>query len=797
MTPAEGRRSDGAPAVALPHVAVPPGRSPVGTLAWLGAAIVALYFGREILIPIALAGLLAFALEPVATKLRRWGLGRTGSVVIVVALAFVMISGFGALVATRAMQLAANLPTYQYNIQQKIRALHGASPEGGVIDRTSTALQEIGDEITGAKNGAKARGDVADPASKEPVPVRVESAPQAPLSLLSDIAGPILGPLAAAGLVLIFLVFLLLEREEIRDRFIKLVGGRDMNMTTQALGEAADRVSRYLLMQLVVNASYGIPIGLGLYFIGVPNAALWGVLAAVLRFIPYVGAFIAAAFPLALAIAVDPGWSMVLWTIGLFLLVELVSNNVVEPWLYGASTGLSAVAIIVAAIFWTTLWGPAGLLLSTPLTVCLAVLGRYVPQLQFLYVMLGNAPAMTLAERFYQRMLAGDIEEGIEIVEAYGANDDVAKLHDDVVLPALRLAEADRRRDALSADAVDAVASNVREVLESIDFEVAAAAAGGAATAVRWTGTPVLCAGRTQLDRAAAALLAQRLARIGIGAEVLATDSLTPERIARFEAEGVRVVVTTHLGGSGVAHAQQLCRKLRKRAPVKMLIALLNAQLPGPVGTEQLATLCADDLALSLEAAVRWIDELAREPIETPMIAAPTPEVEAERLLALEHLGLLDTPQDAKFDAVTQRLRDTLAMPIALVSLIDKDRQFWKSACGLPDELAARREAPRETSVCGHVVAKNDLLVVEDMLKDPRFANNPFLLQHGIRFYAGAPLRTSEGYAVGSLCVMDTKPRHLAKSQRRILQDAAVHLMQDVEKSATLPAAKELEHAAA
>ena len=211
------------------------------------------------------------------------------------------------------------------------------------------------------------------------------------------------------------MIFVLLEREDLRDRFIKLAGAGDLQKSTQAINDAAARVSRYLLMQLVVNLSYGIPIGIALYFIGVPNAVLWGLLAAVLRFVPYLGPFLAALFPIALAIAVDPGWTMLFWVVGLFLMAELVSNNVIEPWLYGSSTGLSSLAIIMAAIFWTTLWGPVGLFLATPLTVCLVVIGRYVPQLEFLGVLLGSDPVLAPEERLYQRLLAGNLEEAVEI----------------------------------------------------------------------------------------------------------------------------------------------------------------------------------------------------------------------------------------------------------------------------------------------------------------------------------------------------------------------------------------------
>ena len=324
----------------------------------VGAAVIAaLYFGRDMLLPVAVAGLLSFALEPLITRLRRWGGGRRTSVVIVVFMALVLVAGIGTVVGTRLVQLADNLPTYQENIRQKVRALL-PGPNANFLQKATKALQQIEQEI---KADDKAQ---AAPTKKEraPVTVRVEPAEVSSVESLRGFVGPLIGPASTVGLVMVFLFFLLLQREDIRDRFIRLVSKQQMHVTTDAIDDAAQRVSRYLLMQLCVNASYGLAIGIALYLVGVPNALLWGLLGAVLRFIPYVGAFIAAIFPVTLAFAVDPGWTMVVATLVLFLVVEVVINNVVEPWLYGSSTGLSPVAIVIAAIFWTALWGPAGLL---------------------------------------------------------------------------------------------------------------------------------------------------------------------------------------------------------------------------------------------------------------------------------------------------------------------------------------------------------------------------------------------------------------------------------------------------
>src|SRR6185437_248109 len=377
--------------------------SPILTAGGIVLAIGGLYFGSEIFVPFALAILLSFILTPMVNWLRRRGVPRIAAVLMAVTLAFVVVAGLALVVGRQLVQLADNLPKYQSTITEKIHSLQKSAPGGGVLDKVTTTVEDLGKEISGEQK----KGEVVEPGlpagarTQEPVIVRLAPPQPKPLELIRSVIGPLLAPLATAGLVVIFVIFVLLEREDLRDRFIKLAGAGDLQKSTQAINDAAARVSRYLVMQLIVNLSYGIPIGIALYFVGVPNAILWGLLAAVLRFIPYLGPFIAALFP----IAVDPGWTMLFWVAGLFLVAELISNNVVEPWLYGSSTGLSSLAIIIAAIFWTMLWGPVGLFLSTPLTVCVVVIGRYVPQLEFLGVLLGSDPVLAPEEQFYQRLL--------------------------------------------------------------------------------------------------------------------------------------------------------------------------------------------------------------------------------------------------------------------------------------------------------------------------------------------------------------------------------------------------------
>ena len=390
--------------------------SAVATAILAAIIVMVLYFGREIIIPIALAILLSFVLAPLVGLLQRLRIPRGLAVVSVVIIAFALIFAMGSLLATQLTQLAGDLPRYQSTISEKIQSFRDTTAGRGTLERASGMLKDLSKELDKPKEAATALGAGASPkaAPPKPVPVEVLQPDPGALQSLQSLISPLLHPLATTGIIVIFVIFILLQREDLRNRLIRLAGSHDLQRTTAALDDAASRLSRLFLIQLLVNGSFGIVIGIGLWVIGVPSAILWGILAAVLRFVPYIGAAIAAAFPLALAVAVDPTWSMLLWTIALFLVVEPVVGHVVEPMVYGHSTGLSPVAVVASATFWTALWGPIGLVLATPLTVCLVVLGRHVERLEFLDVMFGDRPALSPPEIFYQRMLAGDPTEASE-----------------------------------------------------------------------------------------------------------------------------------------------------------------------------------------------------------------------------------------------------------------------------------------------------------------------------------------------------------------------------------------------
>jgi predicted PurR-regulated permease PerM len=756
------------------------------TAALVLLTITALYFGRDIFLPFALAVLLSFMLAPPVAWLRRLHMPRVAAVVLVVTAAVALIGALSVLVGSQAVNLANNLPAYQKTMQEKIRSIRTAAPGGGVIDRTTEVIQALGRELSNASPGTPAtgKGAASNRAKTEPVPVRIEPPEQHPLEVVQTVIGPLLAPIGTAGLVIIFVFFVLLEPSDLRDRFIRLAGS-DLHRTTEALSEAADRVSRYLLMQLIVNASYGVPLGIGLYLIGVPGAFLWALLATLLRFVPYLGPVIAAVFPLTLAFVVDSGWDMLLWTAALVLALELVSNNVIEPWLYGSSTGLTPVAIILAAIFWTLLWGPVGLILATPLTVCFVVMGRYVPQLAFLDVLLGSDPVLSPEERLYQRLLAGNVEEAIEIAETKVAEDSLLSFYDQVGLPALRLAEDARHRGASGedqkkmADGMRAVVLDLKELADKGEGEKGE---GEESDPIlnQWLGTPALCiAGRGELDMAAVAMLQHGLDSRGIGTRYIPPSAVTHESIGNLDLAGVEVACLVYLNPMPQAYARFVCRRLKRRTPhLKIVLGTWNLTPEAGTAEQIAASAGADVAAASLAEAVRAVEELVGQSAVSPsMLPPPLPAEEQARLRALQASGILDSNRSAHLDRVARKVADAFDAPVGLVSLIDDSCQLWKGAAGLPEDLEKSRQGARETAICTHVVASNAPLVVEDTARDPRFSHNPFLRARGMRFYAGAPLRTASGHVIGSLCVIDIKPRTLSPREVKLLQVIADELM--------------------
>jgi predicted PurR-regulated permease PerM len=633
--------------------------SVLGTLAIGVIAVAALYFGREVFVPMALAILLSFALAPSVLLLRRCHFGRVPSVIAVVVLAFIVISGLGALLGTQLAHLAGNLPQYQSNITEKIHSIQGTAPKGGLVERASAMLRDISNEISKPSDDASnaaVKAPRSPPNSAQPqapVPVEIRQPNLAPLQLVQDVVGPLLQPLATAAIVIVFLIFFLLQREDLRDRFIRLAGARDLRRTTEALDDAGHRLSRYLLMQSVINATFGVWIGAGLWLIGVPNAVLWGILATLLRFVPYIGAVIAAAFPAALALAVDPAWSMLFWVLGLFAVTEPVTGQIIEPWLYGRSTGLSGVAVVVAAAFWTLLWGPIGLLLSTPLTMCLVVLGRHVEHLQFLVVLLGDQPALAPEQSFYQRMLAEDPDEAAHLAELFLEDQPLSAYYDQVAIKGLALAQLDVNRGTLDHEQRVRLKAAIDDLIDDLsDHEDAASAPinegehvvaplapvlSSAEIVPSWRGRAVLCvAGRGSLDEASAAMLAQLLEMHGIGACVVPREAVSAANLDRLDVTGVQMACLCYLEPGTFGNARYLIRRLRRRLPMAKIIAgfwtLTTEQVEQRLALKDTG---ADLVVTLLQHAVEQIVIAAKE-IPTDPPTAPIRQSGVEMSSAVE-----------------------------------------------------------------------------------------------------------------------------------------------------------------
>ncbi|TCQ25034.1 AI-2E family transporter [Rhizobium sp. PP-CC-3G-465] len=561
----------------------------------LGATVV-LKVGQEIFVPLALSLLLTFTLAPIVSFLRRRSVPKIAAVMIAVASAFCAIALFSVVVASQVSNLAQNIPAYQRNIVVKVQTLAQAGSGDGIMKHLSGIVERVGEEIQTRAVESQEDSAAAVPTSREPMPVEIVTRSN-PIQTLGNFILPLISPFATAGLVIVLVIFMLLEREDLRDRFIRLVGLNDLHRTTEALQDAGKRVGKYLLMQLVVNALYAFPITIGLWILGIPNAILWGLLTLVLRFVPYIGPVIGMILPLFLALAIAPGWSLVLWVGALFLTTELISNNVVEPWLYGSHTGLSPLAIIISAIFWSWLWGPLGLMLSTPLTVCLVVLGRYVPQFSFLDVLLGNEPVLEPHEKLYQRLLAGDPDEATANAEDYLEDEYLLDYYEKVGMPALLLGEVDRQRGVMTEAQIERFSGSVRSLVDNLseiadeeeseeDVPTNPEASDGTDKAgddvdlPDGTGHSLLCiGGRGDIDDAAAAMLAQLLEIQGADATSIA-HSMTDLRMLK-DSDTIDTVVFTFLNGNSKTHARNLVRRLKRMKPglrVGLFVPLANGQ---------------------------------------------------------------------------------------------------------------------------------------------------------------------------------------------------------------------------
>ena len=654
----------------------------------LALTAAALYFGRDVLIPLALAILISFILTPSVQRLQQLRLGRVPSVLFVVIFVFGAIATLGWMMGSQIVDFAETLPRYQQNIRAKAASLHGGG--ASAFDQAKKTVEHLQQELgiggpdapaaPAAPKGGKLR---AAPAA--PIPVTVVEPPASALSVLGATLFPLLGPLGTAGLVIIFVIFMLIQREDLRDRLLRLFGQGRLNASTQALDEAAQRVSRYLLMQSLINGGTGAAVGIGLFFIGVPNAILWGLFAGVLRFIPYLGPWIAASLPILISLAVFPGWEKPLLTLGLFLLIELISNNVVEPLVYGSETGISTIGILVAAVFWTWLWGPVGLLMATPLTVCLVVIGRYVPQLQFLDVLLGDQPPLPPEAQIYHRLLAMDSTEVGVVLESGMKERTVAEFYDSVLIPALILAERDRHRGELSAEREDFIDTTIREWIEELagrtvedgslgpeaaGEKAAAGAALGKSVAARLVCVPA----HDAADELAGQMFAQLAVRGGT-ATVLEYDLPRAEVLRRLAELGAEQVFISALEPFAFAQAREVCRDLRAHFPgLRIVVALWDLRAEAERFRRRLLAAGADEVVATLQEAVLAVRlspartaepaDLARELRNALREDLPKAEAllgEAERLLPFEALAvevLQPALEGVRHDAAAGRITD-------------------------------------------------------------------------------------------------------------------------------------------
>jgi len=547
----------------------PPRSSGVRSAAVLIGAIAVLYLAREILIPLALAITLTLVMTPAVEWLQKLHIGRFPAALLVILVSMAAVAGISYVIFNQLVQVATELPSYQQNIDHKIRALR--MRDTGALSRAAKSVQKLGKDLDTVQETPAPPTERAARSNTpvNPLPVQVIEAPPSALVYLRDLARPFLAPLAVLGIVLVFTLFLLVEEADLRNRLFRLAGMSRLNVMTQALDDATQRVSRYLMLQFLVNAGFGALCGLGLYFIGVPYAALWGTVAALFRIIPYIGSIVAGLLPLVLSLAVFDNWLQPLLVFVLFTTLEVITANLLEPRLYGAHTGISSLALLLTTVFWATLWGPVGLILSTPLTVCVVVLGRHVPHLSFLHILLGDQPALEPQAHLYQRLLAMDEQEARAVIEAYRAENSLLQLYDAVILPALTMAEQDRHKGALDPEREEFLFLSLREVLaeysENAPHRPEAAARGR-----------MLCfPAHDEADEIAAAMLAQLLEQGGQTTVTFPVGTASGNMLDLVAPTANDVFCISSIPPFAFSHARTLNRQLRAKYPqTKILIGV-------------------------------------------------------------------------------------------------------------------------------------------------------------------------------------------------------------------------------
>lgn len=590
---------------------IPPASAPeLKTLAGVAVGtlvIAALYFGQEVLIPITLAVMLSFVLSPVVTLLQRLRLWRAPAVILTVLAALGVLGLAGTLIGSQAASLTANAPQYARTIEDKVEGIQGFA-----LSHMASFTKEFG---VGARQRAvpstsPTNETLAATPGRRPIPVEVIQESTSPFTIARTVVQPILGPLETTIIVLIVAIFVLMQKEDLRDRFIRLFGSSDLHRTTRALDDAGQRLSKYFLSQLAVNTCFGLVIGVGLWLIGVPSPAMWGVMAGLLRFVPYIGSFLAAVAPAALAAAVEPGWGMTIEVAALFIVVEPLTGYVVEPLLYGHSTGLSPVSVIVSAIFWTWLWGPIGLIMSTPLTLCLVVMGRHVKSLEFFDVLLGDRPALTPVESFYQRILADNPDEALAQAEQLMTDQTLPDYYDGVVLEGLKLAVEDQARGTIDHAGAVRMTRSMRSVIDDLQPQVPQTTLDGESRP-----RVAVVAGHGVFDETVTAMLIQLLAGRGISATRISAAQVTREGIETLDLGGIDVIAISYLEVTGSpAQLRYLVRRLRARSGnARIVVGMWPLGEAALTDTAIQQTLGADRYVSSLAAATDTVATLLSE----------------------------------------------------------------------------------------------------------------------------------------------------------------------------------------
>jgi predicted PurR-regulated permease PerM len=596
--------------------------SRVGPFLVLAVTVLILYFARELLVPFAFALTLSFLLAPAVTRLEAQRVPRVVAVALTGIIAFTIISGVGYVVARQLLDVASNLPAYRLSIQQKMASVHSTTEQS--MHKAFIAIEEIsGDLATTAGTD--------NPTAQQPIsqvqPVRVIDPSHTQLQSTTELLMGFLRPIGTLGVVIVFTIYLLMKREDLRHRILLLAGMGRISIMTQALQDAATRISQYLLFQAAVNAAYGTCFGLGLFLIGIPNATLWGVLAGVLRIVPYVGTATSLVLPLIVSVATFSSWEQPLLILGLFLTLELTSTNFVEPWLFSSRTGISSLALLAMAIFWALLWGWPGLILSTPLTVCIVVLGRYVPQMSFLHTLLGTDAELSAEALFYERLLAMDQQEAHAVANRFLQTKPLVELYDSVLIPALALVEQDRHQGNLDDVRCNFFFLSIGELVAELTDYHPKETENAPLPAPRFYGQEdfaVVCISASdQADELTTHMLVQLMEQASHQTLHLPAASVSTDILDSLANEPNTVIFISALPPFAFSQARAICQRVRSHLPHNRIVIGLWSPAEDPDQPPELTierfgsgkpTVVVNTLAQAVRQVTHWHQQPSSNP---------------------------------------------------------------------------------------------------------------------------------------------------------------------------------------